>query len=73
MGTGTAFWRGRVLVAQGNVLWAWRPMAPHLADWRDFKALTPPITEIVPVEDGVYVGTAQAPVFLAGLGWAQMA
>lgn len=73
VGTITAFWRGRVLVAQGNVLWASRPMAPHLADWRDFKALGAPITAIQPVDDGVYVGTEQDLVFLAGTEWEQLA
>lgn len=73
VGTITAFWRGRVLVAQGNVLWASRPMAPHLADWRDFKPLSAPITAIQPVEDGVYVGTEQDLVFLAGTAWEQLA
>lgn len=29
VGTITAFWRGRVLVAQGDVLWASRPSAPR--------------------------------------------
>ena len=48
VGTITAFWRGRVLVAQGDVLWASRPMAPHLCDWRDFKALQGRITAIQP-------------------------
>ena len=73
VGTVTAFWRGRVLVAQGNVLWASRPMAPHLSDWRDFKSLPAPITAIQPVEDGVYVGTEQDLVFLAGTEWEQLA
>lgn len=73
VGTITAFWRGRVLVAQGNVLWASRPMAPHLSDWRDFKPLPAPITAIQPVEDGVYVGTEQDLVFLAGTDWEQLA
>lgn len=73
VGTVTAFWRGRVLVAQGNVLWASRPMAPHLSDWRDFKPFPAPITAIQPVEDGVYVGTQQDLVFLAGTEWEQLA
>ncbi|MDR3066371.1 MAG: hypothetical protein LBV05_12830 [Comamonas sp.] len=73
VGTITAFWRGRVLVAQDDVLWASRPMAPHLADWRDFKSLGAPITAIQPVDDGVYVGTSQELVFLAGTEWEQLA
>ena len=69
VGTITAFWRGRVLVAQGDVLWASRPSAPHLADWRDFKPLGATITAVQPVDDGVYVGTAQDLVFLSGSTW----
>lgn len=73
VGTVTAFWRGRVLVAQGNVLWASRPMAPHLADWRDFKPMGAAITAVQPVDDGVYVGTARDLIFLAGTAWDQLA
>jgi len=69
----TAFWRGRVLVAQGEVLWASRPSAPHLADWRDFKPLGAAITAIQPVDDGVYVGTTQDLIFLAGTTWDALA
>lgn len=72
VGTITAFWRGRVLVAQGSVLWASRASAPHLADWRDFKQMPAQITAIQPVDDGVYVGTAQDLVFLSGATWDQM-
>lgn len=72
VGTFTAFWRGRVLVAQGSVLWASRASAPHLADWRDFKQLPAQITAIQPVDDGVYVGTAQDLVFLSGATWDQL-
>ena len=73
VGTITAFWRGRVLVAQGDVLWASRPMAPHLADWRDFKPMGAAITAIQPVDDGVYVGTASDLIFLSGTTWDQLA
>jgi len=69
VGTITAFWRGRVLVAQGEVLWASRPSVPHLADWRDFKPLGAAITVIQPVDDGVYVGTAKDLIFLSGTTW----
>ena len=71
VGTITAFWRGRVLVAQGSVLWASRASAPHLVDWRDFKQMPAQITAIQPVDDGVYVGTAQDLVFLSGATWDQ--
>lgn len=73
VGTITGFWRGRVLVAQGDVLWASRAMAPHLADWRDFKPMGATITAVLPVEDGIYVGTTQDLVFLAGTTWDQLA
>lgn len=72
VGTITAEWRGRVLVAQGAVLWAGRPMAPHLADWRDFRTMPAPITGIVPVDDGIYVGTAEDLVFLSGTTFDQL-
>lgn len=73
VGTYTAFWRGRVLVAQGDVLWASRPQAPHLADWRDFRPMGATITAIQPVDDGVYVGTAEDLVFLGGTAFDQLA
>jgi hypothetical protein len=69
VGTITAFWRGRVLVAQGNVLWASRASTPHLADWRAFKQLPGEITAIQPVDDGIYVGTTQDLIWLGGATW----
>ena len=69
VGTFTAFWRGRVLTAVGNVLWASRSSAPHLADWQDFKQFAGVITAIVPVDDGIYVGTDQELVWLGGTTW----
>lgn len=69
VGTITAFWRGRVLVAVDDVLWASRPNAPHLSDWRDFKALGGPITAVQPVDDGIYVGTEQDLIWLGGTSW----
>lgn len=73
VGTVTAFWRGRVLVAQGDVLWASRPMAPHLADWQDFKPMGSRITAVCPVHDGIYVGTDEDLFFLNGETWDQLA
>ena len=72
VGTITAFWRGRVLTAKGSALWASRVLAPHLADWRDFKQMPAQITAIQPVEDGIYVGTAQDLLFLSGAAWDQL-
>ncbi len=73
VGTYTGFWRGRVLVAQNNVLWASRANAPHLSDWRDFKQFPSRITAVQPVDDGVYVGTEKDLVFLSGTTWDQLA
>ena len=73
VGTYTGFWRGRVLVAQDNVLWASRANAPHLSNWRDFKQFPSRITAVQPVDDGVYVGTEKDLVFLSGTTWDQLA
>lgn len=73
VGTVTAFWRGRVLVAQGDVLWASRPMTPHLADWQDFKPMGSRITAVCPMHDGIYVGTDEDLFFLRGETWDQLA
>lgn len=72
-GTYTGFWRGRVVVAQDNVLWASRANAPHLLDWRDFKQFPSRITAVQPVDDGIYVGTEKDLVFLSGTTWDQLA
>lgn len=72
IGTVTAFWRGRVLTAQGDTLWASRHMAPHLGDWRDFKRFSAPITAVQPVRDGIYVGTEEDLVFLSGSTWDEL-
>lgn len=72
VGTVTAYWRGRVLVATDGLLCASRPFAPHLADWRDFKQMGAPITAIQPVKDGVYVGTSKDLIFLSGSTWEQL-
>lgn len=73
VGTYTGFWRGRVLAAQDNVLWASRANAPHLSDWRDFKQFPSRITAVQPVDDGIYVGTEKDLVFLSGTTWDQLA
>lgn len=67
VGTVMAFWRGRLLVAVGNVLYASLHAEWELFDLqRDFKQFGAAITLIQPVDDGVYVGTEQGLVFLAG-------
>lgn len=73
-GTVTAFWRGRVLVAQGGVLWASRTNQWELFDpRRDFKQFSAPITLIQPVEGGVFVGTEKELAFLAGAEFDKLA
>lgn len=63
-----AQWRSRVLVAKGNVLYASLPNNVELFDFRrDFKQFIDPITMVVPVDDGIYVGTTKELVFLAGV------
>lgn len=68
VGTVTAFWRGRVLVAVGSVMWAsmagrWQ----HFNLRRDFKQFGAPITLIQPVEGGIFVGTTKELCFLSGV------
>lgn len=62
-----SFWRGRALVAVGDVLYASLPYrweSFHLA--RDFKRFAARITLVQPVDDGLYVGTEDELVFLLG-------
>lgn len=60
-------WRGRVLVADGGVLWASKPYQWELFDRRrDFKQFTSDITMLITVDDGLYVGTEEAMYFLQG-------
>lgn len=66
IGTLTASWRGRILVAQGNVLWASMPGTSHLCLWSDFRQFGTAITAICPVDDGIYIGLQDDLVFLGG-------
>ena len=67
VGTFTAFWSGRALVAVGPVLYASRTNSWESFDiMRDFKQFPKPITMIQPVDDGIYVGTEGELAFLAG-------
>jgi hypothetical protein len=60
-------WRGRVLVAKDNVLWASELHRPELCDMRtSFKQFGSPITLVQPVEDGIFVGTTTELAFLSG-------
>ena len=66
-GTVTAFWRGRVLLAVGPVLYASRTNSWESFDLRrDFKQFSAPISMIQPVEGGIFVGTGKELAFLAG-------
>lgn len=68
-----AFWRGRTLVAQGSVLYASVTNQWETFDLRrDFKQFTADITCVVPVDDGIYVGTTENLVFLGGVQWDQL-
>lgn len=68
-----AFWRGRALVAEGNVLYASRTNQWELFDpKRDFKQFVDPITTVIPVDDGLYVGTEKELAFLSGATWDQL-
>jgi hypothetical protein len=65
-----AFWRGRVLIAVGNVLFASPPNAWEVFNWRrDFKQFSGTITMVQPVQDGVWIGTASELCFLEGKKW----
>lgn len=67
VGTISASWHGRVLVAQGSTLWASMPHAPHLFDLRrDFKQFASRITLVQPVDGGIYIGTDGDLIFLGG-------
>lgn len=67
IGTVTATFGSRVLIAQGKVLWATLPHQPELCDVRrDFKVFEDNITLIQSVSGGVYVGTTAALYFLQG-------
>ena len=73
-GTVTAFWRGRVLVAVGPVLYASKTNGWESFDFRrDFKQFSAPITLIQPVDGGVFVGTEQELAFLAGAEFDKLA
>lgn len=66
-GTVTAFWRGRVLVAAGPVLYASKTNAWESFDFRrDFKQFSTSITLVQPVDGGVFVGTENELAFLSG-------
>jgi hypothetical protein len=70
VGTLTAFWRGRVLVAKGPVLYASKPHQWEHCDMRrDFKQFSSPITLVQPLDGGLYVGTETELAYLDGAEW----
>jgi hypothetical protein len=70
VGKHLAFWRGRALVAVGSALFASRTNSWHLFDLRrDFKNFAKPITLVLPVQDGIWLGTEGELSFLAGDKW----
>lgn len=63
----TAFWRGRTLIALGNLLIASRPQQWELFDLRkEFKQLPGDLTLVQPVDGGIWVGTDTELAFLSG-------
>lgn len=63
-----AFWRGRTLIAEGGLLTASRPNQWDMFDVaRDFKQFPHPITAVVPVDDGIFIGTTTELAFLTGV------
>lgn len=62
-----AFWRGRVLTADGSVLYASCTNQHELFDFRrDFKQFSADITLVQPVENGIFIGTTKELAFLVG-------
>ena len=65
--TSLGYYRGRILLAQGNVLWATVPWLYTYVDVNaGFKQFEGQITMIGAVGDGVYVGTDEGLYFLSG-------
>lgn len=63
----SVFWRGRTLTAVGNLLMASRAQQWELFEIaKDFKPFSGDITAILPVDDGVFVGTTAELAFLEG-------
>jgi hypothetical protein len=68
-----AFWRGRMLMAVGNLLVASRVDQWELFDPRmDFKQFGADITLVQPVADGIYVGTEDELAFLSGVDFSAL-
>lgn len=61
-----AFWKGRVLVAVDDTVWASEPWKPHLTQWRAFRQFKGRVTMIQAVDGGVFVGTERELAFMGG-------
>jgi hypothetical protein len=73
VGTITALWRGRTVIAQGPVLYASKANRLEAFDLRrDFKQLQQAITTVTAVDDGIYAGTEDGLYFLGGATWDQL-
>jgi len=65
-----AYYRGRILLAVDNVLWATKPYLYNFVDkTAGHKTFEGTITMIGAVGDGVYVGTTEGLYFLSGDGY----
>jgi len=62
------YYRGRLYVAAGNLLFPSEAYAYELFDVRKYLPFDSRITLIAPVEDGVFIGSEKQTVFLAGRG-----
>ncbi|MGY2498914.1 hypothetical protein, partial [Klebsiella pneumoniae] len=61
------YWRGRLLIANGNVLRWSEALAYHLHDERHgFVQMPQRITFVQPVDGGIWVGQVDHVAFLAG-------
>lgn len=63
-----AYYRGRIYIAIGNLLFPSEPHGYELFDVRKFLPFAKRVTLLAPVEDGLFVGTQNETVFLAGRG-----
>lgn len=67
LATEIAYWRGRIWMAQGNMLWATELYLYNYVDkTRTFFQFESDIQMIAPVDDGMYVGTEKALYFCSG-------
>lgn len=66
-------WNSRILIADGDTVWATQPMRPELCDMRsDYFRMPADITMLYGNGDGLFVGTSEGMYFLAGLVWSKL-